>query len=1354
MKRFKFFKSAGIGGFLYSFFMLQAAIGDDTEIFFAKQSNTDTIIPNVMFIIDTSGSMTNYPEGSSQTRIQIVKDVMNDVLTEINNVNVGLMRFNKGDTNGDNSAEGGPVLYPATYIDEPADPTVTKIISNGNNDASQVGGAGTVTLNGNELKLGEAADSYVAVRFESLLIPQGATISSANLVFTAKGDQTGNAEFSIAAELVGNASALTATDFNLSSRDATTTTPVTWKVINDWKNGDSYSSSDITTIVQEVVDQSDWCGNNSIVFLVKGTGSRSVYSLEGSVADSNDANYYPAPKLHLKFENNLKGSAKGCIGGEVTSQVSSSRHDWERGGVKDNWYDSSDLDLYYGNNGTPVVGVGVSFTGINIPSNATIKEAYLDFTPLSDEGSSGSVFIKGVNLGDPNPRSYEDLYNNLFSTGVNWPLGVWVTDVVERTPNIALIVQSIVANKDWELGNTMSFFLEGVSGHHMARAYENSASKAPKLYIRYEGVYQPGVITKREELKTVVSELPADGYTPISDVMAEAGLYFRGGPVTYGIDRDNQRVNRTSHIDSWENTGTLVTPPPPLCTLDNYSASGCAPEKIIGNPNYKTPIKESCQTNHIVFLTDGYPTSHHQETNDAYADWSKSTCSSSNFGSDCAVKIAGYLHNNDQNNLLPGKQSVTTHTIGFDIDFQLLEDMASAGGGGYYTANNKSGLVDAITSIVASIVNVNTSFVSSGVSINQYNRRTHNEELYFSLFSPASGNVWPGNIKRYKLVGNSIVDVNDTVAVDSTNAQFLDSAKSWWSSSKDGADVNKGGVAEKLGYQRNVFTNISGSDLTAPDNRVKDGNSSVTEGMLGATDADDRKTILNWAQGLDVDSATVKSHNLIGDPLHSQPTLVVYNTGSSTSPTYDTKVYVGTNHGFLHSFNSQDGTENWSFIPQRLLKLLTDLQKGAPVAHAYGLDGSISIYMSDENNNGVVDTNAGEKAYLYIGMRRGGNAYYGLDISNPNKPQLLFKIDPNSSNFGKLGQTWSKPEVGKMNIGGVDAQPVIIFGGGYDTVQDTAGTGTTTSSQGNRVYIANAKTGAYIWDSSKAIKPSGSLAGDISTMDAVPSDVTAFDIDDDGLIDHIYASDMKAQIFRFDIDNKSQSISGGRIAHLQTATDIQNNRRFYYKPDVALIRLKQETFLSVSIGSGYRAHPLDENITDHFYMIKDKGVLVKKFDMDIAMSDLLDVTDIIGFDSQGNSIPADKIKSTNKKGWYIGFSYSGEKVIQSSITVSNTVIFSTYLPPGSSSNVCEAASGSSRLYTLNVSDGNPYIDTNYDGKIDKSDREQVLKVPGIAPPPQAIIGKDGKLKICIGLECKDPPEPPQGVVGLRWRTNN
>ena len=84
---------------LSSALVLTTSIGraDDTEIYFNTgdaTNNTDILRPNILFILDTSGSMTlNTSTGVS--RLNAMKDAVKTVLGSLENANVGLMRFHE-----------------------------------------------------------------------------------------------------------------------------------------------------------------------------------------------------------------------------------------------------------------------------------------------------------------------------------------------------------------------------------------------------------------------------------------------------------------------------------------------------------------------------------------------------------------------------------------------------------------------------------------------------------------------------------------------------------------------------------------------------------------------------------------------------------------------------------------------------------------------------------------------------------------------------------------------------------------------------------------------------------------------------------------------------------------------------------------------------------------------------------------------------------------------------------------------------------------------------------------------------------------------------------------------------------
>ena len=141
-------------------------------------------------------------------------------------------------------------------------------------------------------------------------------------------------------------------------------------------------------------------------------------------------------------------------------------------------------------------------------------------------------------------------------------------------------------------------------------------------------------------------------------------------------------------------------------------------------------------------------------------------------------------------------------------------------------------------------------------------------------------------------------------------------------------------------------------------------------------------------------------------------------------------------------FNAANGAEDWAFFPKELTKVFKarkdDLLGGNKV---WGVDAPVVSYRFDANQDGSIKATDGDKMYIFFGLRRGGRAMYAMDVTDPANPTFLWRISNATAGFSELGQTWSVPVVttvpGYVNASGVRL-PVLIFGGGYDSVYDKA----------------------------------------------------------------------------------------------------------------------------------------------------------------------------------------------------------------------------------------------------------------------------------------------------------------------------
>ncbi len=126
----------------------------------------------------------------------------------------------------------------------------------------------------------------VGFRFPSIPIKQGATIVKAELILTAKeSDSSTPVALEIRGELSTTAGVFTSTLNELSNRTKTTAmvewTPSTVdQPLTAWTIGEQYTTPDLTSIVQEIVNQADWEAFNNMAFFVNGSGLRRAASFD------------------------------------------------------------------------------------------------------------------------------------------------------------------------------------------------------------------------------------------------------------------------------------------------------------------------------------------------------------------------------------------------------------------------------------------------------------------------------------------------------------------------------------------------------------------------------------------------------------------------------------------------------------------------------------------------------------------------------------------------------------------------------------------------------------------------------------------------------------------------------------------------------------------------------------------------------------------------------------------------------------------------------------------------------------------------------------------------------------------
>ncbi len=229
------------------------------------------------------------------------------------------------------------------------------------------------------------------------------------------------------------------------------------------------------------------------------------------------------------------------------------------------------------------------------------------------------------------------------------------------------------------------------------------------------------------------------------------------------------------------------------------------------------------------------------------------------------------------------------------------------------------------------------------------------------------------------------------------------------------------------------------------------------------------------------------------------------------------------------------------------------------------------------------------------------------------------------------------------------------------------------------------ETGELLWSASN----SGASTNLTDMTSAITSEIKTIDFDGDQITDYFFVSDLGGRVWRFDLNaeitesiSKSNFVAGAGII-FDANNNSANYQRFYDAPSVSYFYDKEtkEKFLTVSIGSGYRAHPLQVADQDSFYIIKDHNIVAPP-----ATYDTLDRGDVIDIPTTATSTPH------SPKGWKYDLP-TGEKVLSPSLTANGHMFFTTFSPKSIGNTVagCNADIGNAKAYAIAFNPSAPEI---------------------------------------------------------------
>jgi len=498
---------------------------DDIEIYFNSAdaaNNTDIIRSNVLFILDSSNSMKRQIPGTGLRRIDALKNAMEVVLNNIRDVNVGLMRFNQGNS----GKEGGPVIFPIKNIDgnvnnvvgDSGENTVTQIVNtaflrNDLDDGEEVITTGAVSLTdatldafdfggtqsvvggshtfpiinigddgSEETRPGDcinpggifpfmiAANAhfihrcrFIGLRFAGVTLPQGTSINGAFIDLARQGRSFGAITTTIVGQAVDDAAPMTG--FGTFTPDISSRTPtnaaVDWNVQN-FSGGNPFSSPDIKTIVQEIVDRPGWASGQAMFFRFQdGAGS----------AFNNTKRGASGPRFR-KFK--ARESGNGTSGPKLRVIIPSS--------------------------GTEVQGddqlIALRFTNVVIPQGAALIEAKLTVTPsslpVSGVDSTWRVSAEQTDNSAPLTDNPANISSRDAGGTVNWFVDSTAMSEVDEpiaSVDIKNALQSVIDRSGWCGGNALTLILDTTTATanqtRFLHSRDSDSTLAPKLTYKF-----------------------------------------------------------------------------------------------------------------------------------------------------------------------------------------------------------------------------------------------------------------------------------------------------------------------------------------------------------------------------------------------------------------------------------------------------------------------------------------------------------------------------------------------------------------------------------------------------------------------------------------------------------------------------------------------------------------------------------------------------------------------------------------------------------------------------------------------------------------------------------------------------
>lgn len=777
------------------------------------------------------------------------------------------------------------------------------------------------------------------------------------------------------------------------------------------------------------------------------------------------------------------------------------------------------------------------------------------------------------------------------------------------------------------------------------------------------------------------------------------------------------------------------------------------------NTTYTSPLANSyrCQSNYVVYITDGYPTQDtkfptttaqepnltnpatgtslpdwdglHPATQQSqfpanmppYSDGFQSSCSSCGptdegytlylddlalFGYDLDMKTSG----NDPaggsyNDPAFGKQNLKTFTVGLATNNQMLVDAANYGHGQNFQANNQDQLNAALQATLSTVQAQNGSSTAATANVGTL---TTDSYLYLASFRSSE---WTGDVKAYPISTGGATGCSSVVGALCDPTSFQTQVDSDYHSATGYTNrkvfsyntTSKSGIAFAYANLNTAQKAVMDTSPDAPYPTDNLGNLRVNY-LLG-----------DPSHEVTAGSFRKRAH-LLGDIIDSSPFYVGppssdygYNNYSSFRSSYSTRVpvvYAGGNDGMLHAFQasgSQLGKELFAYIPSQVFGTtsspdLTTLTSTS-YSHHYMVDGPVTVgdaYSSDWGSPGW-------KSVLVGGLGRGGKAVYALDVTSPTSfsaSNVMWEFS--SSDDPDLGYTLGQPAIVRLP----DGDWAAVVSSGYDNANSTGK---------SAIFILLLKHNkASSWtlgsDYYKIVLPDPNNLFSSANPNGLAAPAV-IDYNNDGYADTIYVGDLGGELWKIDISDTNPTkwavaFNGTPLFNAKTSggTRLPITER----PEIGynLLTPSQPSNAVVYFGTGKYLETTDSTTTtlQTFFGIFDNySWRANGPNPAITRNNLQQ--QVITDNGSTRTATSNEVNTSTQYGWYVDLPDSGERSVYDPTLFNGNIVFTTLIPSPTAVDPCVSSNIFGWVMELDARNGGeisnqPLFDTNNDGVYD------------------------------------------------------